>query len=101
MLVDIVKTSRKTLRSLRACQDMPTLCEPMLRALLPMDDTDLRIQVNMREIHFELDESPTMSVVIQAILTSLLNLRVFRQAFEYQLKDPKGHGTPARTSSNP
>lgn len=80
-MVDIVRASRKTLQSLDFGQTLPTFTEPMLRALLPttVDDTDLCIQTSMQEIRFQLEDSTTVSALMQRALTSLQNLTIFRQ----------------------
>lgn len=76
--VDIVRDNRETLHFLDVRLIDPNVCESMLRALLP-DDTDLRLQTNLQQIEIVLDASPTVSVLIQRILTNLRNLRTFVQ----------------------
>ncbi|KAF9302972.1 hypothetical protein BGZ74_004549 [Mortierella antarctica] len=72
--VDIIKTCRRTLRDLNA--EDTICCEPMLRQLLPTnnDATDL---TNLQSIKIGLEESPTVSALIQKILTSLSSLKCF------------------------
>lgn len=79
--VDIVKASRRTLHTLHASQDPPTFCEPTIRALLPVNDADLCIKMNMQKIKFALEETPTASTLIQRVLTSLPNLEYFVQDY--------------------
>ncbi|KFH64545.1 hypothetical protein MVEG_09278 [Podila verticillata NRRL 6337] len=79
--VDIVKASRRTLHTLHASQDPPSFCEPTIRALLPVNDADLCIKMNMQEIRFALEETPTASALIQRVLTSLPNLECFMQDY--------------------
>ncbi|KAG0037948.1 hypothetical protein BGZ82_001489 [Podila clonocystis] len=81
--VDIIKTSRRTLRRLDA--DETICCEPMLRQLLPTINiaTDLCLQTNLQWITITLLESPTVSALIQKIFTSLSNLKCFRLLRNY------------------
>ncbi|KAF9300084.1 hypothetical protein BGZ74_008316 [Mortierella antarctica] len=89
--VDMVKIHRRTLRTLEAYHNHPsyemrddTYCEPMLQALVPtsMTTSDLSLQmVNLQVINMALVASPTVSTLIQRILTSLPNLRYFTQDF--------------------
>lgn len=80
---DIVKTSRRTLRRIDALPDNTMFCETMLQALVPMnhDTTDICLKTNLQRIEIALHESPTVSAVIQKILTSLPNLRSFGQGW--------------------
>jgi hypothetical protein len=56
----------------------------MLKQLLPTnnDATDLCLQTNMRQISTVLEESPAVSAQIQKILSTLPNLKAFRQALK-------------------
>ncbi|KAF8953308.1 hypothetical protein BGZ52_013099 [Haplosporangium bisporale] len=80
---DIVKTSRRTLRRIDALPDNALFCETMLQALIPTnnDTTNICLQTNLQRIEIALHESPTVSTVIQKILTSLPNLRSFGQGW--------------------
>lgn len=81
---DLVRIHRRTLRTLEAYHNHPSYemrddsyCEPMLRALVPtsMATANLNFQtVNLQDIKIVLVASPTVSTLIQRILTSLPNL---------------------------
>ncbi|KAG0028798.1 hypothetical protein BGZ81_004410 [Podila clonocystis] len=77
--VDIVKNSCKTLRVLEAHGLDSTVCASMLQSFVQVEDTNLCYQMNLREITFVLEESPTASALIQKILISLPNLVSFTQ----------------------
>ncbi|KAF9370629.1 hypothetical protein CPB97_002601 [Podila verticillata] len=97
MYVDIIKATRPTLRRLITSSDKPMLCEPLLRALLPLNDgTDICLQNNMQEIEIVLQESSTVSALIQKILTTLPNMRAFRHGFRRWANVPSLTGGPAR-----
>ncbi|KAG0091127.1 hypothetical protein BGZ93_003061 [Podila epicladia] len=81
--VDIIKTTRRTLRTLDA--EDTICCEPMLRQILPTnnDATNLCLHTNLQHIKIVLKESPTVSALIQKILTSLSSLKCFMLLWTY------------------
>ncbi|KAG0028801.1 hypothetical protein BGZ81_004413 [Podila clonocystis] len=94
---EMVKASRRTLRRLDASSNQPALCEPLLGALLPMNDgTDACLRTNLQEIELVLEESPTVSATIQGILTTLPNLKAFRNGFRRWRNVSTMSGGPAR-----
>ncbi|KAF9332209.1 hypothetical protein BG006_004922 [Podila minutissima] len=60
------------------------------------NDTDACLRTNLQEIMLVLEESPTVSATIQGILTSLPNLRAFRNGFRRWRHVSTMSGGPAR-----
>lgn len=91
---DIVKACRGTLHTVRANRFGSAPCEPILQALLPVyhDATDLCLRTNLQRIFITLQASPTVSVLMQKIMTTLPNLRVFYQNWS----DPVFGAQPGR-----